>query len=234
MDSVLFRATLATSLVALATTATADEFDYEIRVGYAATDTTQELGLFNTIPPSGGVLVIDSDSDTLAVSGSWFYDGLSDANGPRTRAQFLDRASALTASLSFGEGDSTSVEVRPGDPLFQPQLVSTADFSNDEFGVAVRHVWRDPGFFVHGSINRLEIETQGTSLFAAPIPASTSSFDTASTTYSFGVGYYFAKNTAASLTYTRSDADVDFGAAIDADTWTLGVTHVAALSTDWH
>ncbi|MEM8984590.1 MAG: hypothetical protein AAGC71_16375 [Pseudomonadota bacterium] len=233
MVTAFIRVTSAVTLSLSLTAAYSDDFDYEFRIGYDATDSTAAFG-FATIPPVGGIAITDSDGATLRLAGTWFYGGLSDDKGPRTRAEFLDRASSLSLGLSFTETDTSTVEAGPPAPLLPPQILIEGTTSDDEYGFAVRHVWRDSGYIVNVSVSRGEAEGAATSLFGAPATTVEFDADIDETTYTIGFGYYLSQATAVVLSYARIDTDVAFGGEADVDVWSANLTHVAELNADWH
>ncbi|MEO0576855.1 MAG: hypothetical protein AAF004_15465 [Pseudomonadota bacterium] len=81
----------------------AEEFDYELSVGYSRSE-TDTTSVSTPVIGSAVSNTIGSETNELTLTGTWFFDGLSDDDGPRTRASFVDRASSL--SLRYADASS--------------------------------------------------------------------------------------------------------------------------------
>jgi len=202
--------------------ATAEDYDYELSLSYDRGGSDRSLtAISGGVPtPSLGVSRSSSDSDTVDLSGMWYYSGLSDANGPKSRAAFLSRASSLSFGYSRGD-ESGSFSFRGGN-IFPSTTTGSRDTTIDELSAGLRHVWRDSGWYVLGSFSRVKItsNTEATGITAS------SSFDAKA--YTLGVGKYFGETTALDLTIAQVDPGGSTGTAV-----ALSFTHIGTLGSDW-
>ena len=90
--------------------AAADDYDYEVGLtyGWGQSDSTF-ISTFSGAPtPSPGISTSSSDTDNIDLFGAWYYSGLSDSVGPKSRAAFLNRASSVGLAYSRSDGSSSS------------------------------------------------------------------------------------------------------------------------------
>ncbi len=98
-----------------AATTTAEDYDYGVglRYGMGTFDSTS-IPIVNGVPmPTLGRSTSSSDADNIDLIGAWYYSGLSDSNGPKSRAAFLSRASSFVLGYSRSD-ESGSVESTGG------------------------------------------------------------------------------------------------------------------------
>ena len=128
--------------------ASADEFDYELRFDYDAQRFSSE-DLFSVPVLGGGERSIlfssDQDVDEFRLSGSWFFDGVSDSSGPRSRAAFLSRASSLSVGYSQQLEEFAGTQVS-NDPSIPPTVAR--DNTDSEFlSLDLRYVEPASGWY---------------------------------------------------------------------------------------
>jgi len=198
-----------------AANATAEDYDYELGLSYDRGSSDR----LSTVTGGGGILRNSSDSDTIGLSGLWYYSGLSDANGPKSRAAFLGRASGLY--FGYSRGDESGSFSLTGGGIFAPANGSV-DGRTNELSAGLRHVWRDSGWYVLGSFSRVEMKSNS----VTESVAASSSFDARA--YTLGVGKYFGEATALDLQVAQVDTGNSRGTAV-----ALSFTHIGTLGPDW-
>lgn len=115
-------------LVMMPVIATAEDFDYEINLGFTQIDIDSTVT--TTLPGFPSTTSADDASvRSLSLGGTWFFDGLSDDKGPRAQAAFVDRASSLSARYADISGDADASDI----------------------SLLGRYVWKNSGWFVGGS-----------------------------------------------------------------------------------
>lgn len=196
----------------------ADTYDFEIGLStdhsrsdfFAVALDAQGMPLMPRVTTDGYF-----DSDEVSLTGIWYFDGLSDATGPRARAAFMSRASSV--SLSYARGDRESdATVNPPSPIVFP---ARTDTTSDALLASLRYVSRESGWFATASIGYLSAETS----FGAG-----SGDDTDATLYAAGIGKYIAQSTAVEASIGRTDGDFN-----DQTSYALAVTHIGALGEQW-
>jgi hypothetical protein len=198
--------------------ALAEEYRFEVGAGYANTSfegsqaiTTQGGTVFNSAK---------TDTDDLSVRGSWYFYGLSDDNGPRARAAFVDRASSLSFGYSRSE-QTTRTLITSDDLTFPlPPQDFTFDLDVDAYVLDMRYVHRDSGWFGDAGL----VLTDTSFSLAGSVSDSSDA-----TGWRLGVGKYIFSNTAISAEISQVDAD---GGA-DAETYTAAFTHLGDLGEKW-
>ncbi len=213
------RIAIASALTAgllVAQPAMAEDYNFEFDIGFSSlnydgsqTITTNLGSIFNSN---------DNETDELSLSGTWYFNGLSDDNGPRARATLVDRASSFTFGYSQTDR-SLSTVLTSTDPTFPfPPIDLTINSDDDAFAADFRYVGRDSGWI--GSIGLLTIDTS----VGAPI---NSSFD--ATGWGLGFGKYIAENTTLELEFSQVDADGG------SDASAIGVTfeHLGNFNDQW-
>ncbi len=207
--------TLLTGAVFAVAGAAADDFDFEIGATY---DRTQ-LDAEQTINTNFGTIFNSTDIDTDAYSlfGNWYFAGLSDEKGPRARAAFVDRASALR--VAYARTDvSASASIESTDPAI-PEFDSTFKTKGDAYSLDGRYVWRESGWFAAAGIASVETSLSGTL-------GGGSSTD--STAWRLGVGKYLFENTTLALDYGQSDQDGG-----DATNFSAMFSHLGNMGSTW-
>ena len=205
-----------TAVLLFAPPAMSEEFDFEFEIDYSNVDFEGS----QTITTDGGVIFnsTDIDTDELRLSGTWFFKGLSDEKGPRSRAALIDRASSVRLGYSQTERTFASFlsNTDPSIPL--PPIDTRLESDDDAFVVDMRYINRNSGWI--GSAGLLTADTT----VGAPV---SSSFD--ATGWRLGFGRYVFDNT--TLELEVGGVDVDGGS----DTSTIGVTfeHFGNLVARW-
>jgi len=201
-----------------ATGVVAEEYDYEVSLDYgrSSSDTTFVTTVNGVPDPLLGTGTTASDTDDIDLAGTWYYAGLSDAEGPKSRAAFLSRASAF--SLSYGRRDGSGSFVFSSNGVAPPTSGSNSILSHS-FSANLRHVWRDSSWYLLAGLSQLDTEFESVSNGIA------SSFDRDNTLYSFGVGKYLGKATTVDLNVAGADSG---GGAVAAS-----LQHVGSISQHW-
>lgn len=204
---------LAAATALLASAAVADDFDFEVGVTY---DRTQ-LDAEQTIATNFGTIVNSNDIDTDAWSlfGSWYFAGLSDDNGPRARAAFVDRASVL--QVGWVRSDvSASASVVSSDPAI-PSFEGSFDGDGDAYALDLRYVWQESGWFANAGV----AESDGS--FGGTITGSGDA-----TSWRLGVGKYLFDTTTLALDVSETD-----GNGADATIVALTFSHLGDMGETW-
>lgn len=178
------------------------EYTFEAGFGYERSETSIRDTGFAAIPP-GPVpsLFIDTESSAFEVTGTWFFDGLSDARGPRSRAAFVDRASSLTVLLGDTSSDTDSVlRFPPGGP---PDIRDSFDTDGNSIALSGRYVFESSGWFVTGEFGQLEFDSFGA---GAEVDV-----------FGAGFGKYIGETTTLALSAARAEIDVSGGGGDDTD-----------------
>ncbi len=195
--------------------AQADDFDFEAGLNFFGERFESEADLIIPASPFPVSTFTAVDSDEIAVFGRWFFHGLSDDEGPRARAVFVNRASSL--NLNYVRSESTaSAGLFSQDPAFSPIALPDIDLDIDSFSVDARFVSRQNGWFGEFGIAQARLNSD----FIGE------SFD--ATTLSAGIGKYVAKTTALEVNLATVDADQG-----DATTVAVNFTHLGAISPTW-
>ncbi len=204
----------------IAGTSIAADFNYEVTLDYGrASSDSINISTVNGVPdPSIGTTFISSDSDDFGLTGTWYYSGLSDANGPKSRAAFLSRASGVSIGYSRDES-SSSFDFGGG--IFPP-VAGTAKSSTNAISLRLRHVWRDNGWYVLAGLMSLE------SKISSVLNGNAVSGDADASAYSVGVGKYLGKQTAVELSVSEADAE-----GFDSTNFALSLNHVGSVGSTW-
>ena len=196
-----------------ATTSFADDYAFEIGAAYGRDQfnwSSNAIVSGSPVWPDGSIIsAADSDTDSLDVTGTWYFAGLSDDDGPRARAMFVDRASTLSVAYSRSEA-SNSLVVASDIPNV-PSLDYQDNTSGDSFGAFGRYVNRSGGWFGQ-----------------AGVVTTDSTFDGDATAWSLGVGKYVLDTTALSLDIGHVEREND-----GTDIATLGFTHLGSVGESW-
>ena len=215
----------------LATDGVAGEYSYEAGLSYGSsnTDTTAPLLIVGGNPGTQfGSATSSSDSDLVKLSGSWYYSGLSDKSGPKSRAAFLDRASSVYLAYSYDDlsgSYKTSGLQPPLPPGFLPTPPSTGstDGTTHTLEAGLRHVWEASGWYGLAGVTRSDTEID------TVFDGSAASFDLDATAYTLGIGKYFGQATALDLSVISSDLD-----GHDTTAYSLSFNHVGSLGDSWY
>ena len=199
----------------LAAHASAEEYDFELDVDFGSTNSDFE----STFSPITGGTVFSSssrDTDNLSILGSWYFAGLSDNVGPRARAELVNRASSLTLGYARTEETDKGLTTLVG--ITQPFVPAPYRFESDgdSYGMNLRYVDRDSGWFGGAGWQSSEISFGG----------SVSGLDT--TEWQVGVGKYIFETTTLGLDVTQID-----GRFSDATVVALSFEHLGDLGEDW-
>ena len=203
------------------TDAAAGNYDYEVGLtyGWGESDSTFSSAFGGAPVPSPGISTSSSDTDDINLFGSWYYSGLSDAVGPKSRAAFLSRASSVGLAYSRSDGSSSS-EFTGGGIL--PPVTTSSDTTSNVLSANLRHVWRDSGWYALAGISSADLETNTLSNGIA------ASFDFDSTAYFLGAGKYLGKATTLDLNVATSDSGDSSPTVI-----ALTLSHVGSIGASW-
>lgn len=205
----------------LVTTAAADDYDFQVDLtyGWGQSESTI-IPTVNGVPdPSLGTNRTSSDSDIISLTGVWFYSGLSDAKGPKSRAAFMSRASGIVMSYSRGD-ESGSLEISGG---ILPPASASFDATSDELSLDLRHVWQDSGWFALAGFSRVEVDGESTSIGGG---VSFSSAD--ANGYRLGFGKYLGEATTLELGITTLDVGSSNPTVV-----ALSFSHIGSLGANW-
>lgn len=208
--------------VAAPTSASADNFDYEIGADYdAANQSTRSVVSLDPLIP-GGTIAIRSklDSDNLDLFGTWYFSGVTSNDGPRSRAAFLARASSVSLRYSGLDGDAT-IRVDSIDPTV-PSDTTRSSTSGDTFSATARYVWAGSGWYVLGSLATASLEFDNG--------------DVDADAYTVGIGKYFASRTAIDLSVLHEDSTSSgsiFQSNSSGSAARLALMHVGDLGSTW-
>jgi hypothetical protein len=206
----------------LPATSHADSYNYEIGIEYGADRATTE-SVFES-PFLSGSGRSESDDDGIELFGTWYFDGVSGSDGPRSRAAFISRASSVSFSYLHGNGDSVST-VSFGDPTFPPSTSRTEQTTNN-FSANLRWVWSQSGWYALAGFSSADLELDSESL-ASEINADA---------YSLGFGKYIGDQTTLELSLLRQEAEVSgavLGGSSNSTEVALGFTHIGGLGGEW-
>lgn len=204
-----------------AVSAAAEDYDYELGLTYGWGQVDgRSFTTVNGVPtPSLGVSTASSDSDDIDLTGTWYYSGLSDSDGPKSRAAFLSRASSVKVGYSRGD-ESGSSSFTGGGML--PPVTGTFDSTSDQISLDLRHVWVDSGWYALAGVSRAELE--GDSVINGV--AASSEWDT--TAYALGVGKYLGKATTLDLSVLTLDVGSSNPTVV-----ALTFSHIGSVGETW-
>ncbi len=211
-------AVVAILVVALySTQSVAEEYDYEFGVSYGNSSTDVEWPEAWVGGSPFGSVASSGDSDSLELSGTWYYSSLSEIGGPKSRAAFLGRASSLSVNYSYSDESRSFSTSGLSGPSLPPSLSPTppwtfsADDQSDELEVSLRHVWQSSGWY---------------GLAGAKDFSGLTEFD--GNAYFVGVGKYLGQSTALDVKVLSSDI-LDFGST----GYALSLSHVGSIGSEW-
>jgi len=138
---------MAALAVSMTSAAIADEeYDFEIGLAFdnASMDFYSPAVVSGGIPdPSLGLSTGTGETDIFSLLGTWYFQGLADVDGPRSRAAFLNRASSV--SFGYARGDEDNTASSTGSLL--PPRFSSRKTSTNAFNIDVRYVVPDSGWY---------------------------------------------------------------------------------------
>lgn len=207
---------------ALPATGQADSYDYAIGFLY---DTSHASNAAVFTGPGGLILFeTETDVDELGLVGTWYFDGVQAAAGPRSRAAFISRASGVSVRYARGSGE-TVLLADAGNPVF-PSSVERAEQSSGNLSADLRWVGSGGGWYGLAGVSIADFDQD--SGFA--------SVELSTTDYRLGLGKYVGEQTAVDLSIVRRDADAS-GAVIGGNSTStdvaVGLTHIGDLGRAW-
>ena len=235
------RLSISVTSLLLCTSAGAGDFRFELRAGFEAERLSTAIPLFGGFPEvPDSTVFLDTDTDAVAVSGSWYFSGASDADGPMSRAVFLSRASSVDFAYRRTDVD-TSIAIDPPlqllpAPGFPPPPPDTIirpapgpvqpDFDGDEYSIGGRYVWTDSGWYVFGSASFGDSDV-GEGAFSGSIETRR---------LTAGGGIYVGERTALEVAVLDTNVDISLGETTDSDSATdfaVSITHIGNLGATW-
>ncbi len=198
----------------------ADTYDYEVDLSYSSFDSDSiSFPFIGGFPdPTQGSSETSSSDDEISITGRWFYSGLSDEEGPRSRAAFVSRASSVSATYARLDGDASFVSNVFGNPI-----VASGEQTADTFGVDLRHVWQESGWYVLAGI----AESSADVSFTDP-GGNTSEASGEADAYFAGFGKYLGATTSLDLVVANAEAG-----GSDSTNVALDLTHIGQLNESW-
>lgn len=211
------RSCAAVIALCISMSATGEEFRFSTGLEIS-NENFDSTNIFTAVGPPPTTIVDSTsiDTDTIRVSGQWYFAGLSDERGPRVRAAFVDRAS--TAMLSYTWLDQSLQNIRTSDDPLVPPASFAASPSGGEISLGVRYVNRESGWFGTATLSRADIDLS-TNLGAG-------SFD--ATGWQIGLGKYFWDMTALQFAYGQINGDGN-----DSKSFAIVLNHLGALAGSW-
>ena len=205
-------------LLSITSVSSAEDYDYEINLGFDRTS----LHASQLLTPPGGAIFDsrDVDTDEFSLTGTWYYNGLSDNVGPRARAVFMDRASSL--SIFYQDLEQSFSAFRTNEDPLSPILPAEGQSRSESDSVAVnlRYVDRDSGWL--GSAGWL---TSDSRFFADGMSFDDPSVDAWNVT----VGRYLYDTTALTFGFNKIEGQ----GASDTSTVNAEFTHLGGLGDRW-
>lgn len=188
--------------LAIPAVAWSGDYRYEAGFGFERSEASLTDTGFGFVGPGPGFpsLSVDTESTAFEVRGTWFFDGLSDERGPRSRAAFIDRASSLTVLLGDSSSETDAVLRIPG--ATPPETRDSFDSDGNSYELTGRYVFEPSGWFFTGQLARLEIDTFGAGADVDVLGV--------------GIGKYLGETTTLELSAARAEIDV-FGGGDDTD-----------------
>ncbi|MEM7611226.1 MAG: hypothetical protein AAF270_06090 [Pseudomonadota bacterium] len=193
----------------------AEQYDFEAFAQYQESTTSSRVQVFGQSAPAAS---IEQTTDTIRLGGTWFFDGLTIAAGPRSQAAFLDRASSISLAYADGSTDTDVENFNVGSPI----IVSDVQQDIRSFDASTRYVWQNTGWFATGQYSVQDLDVAGID------------FDT--TVIGAGFGKYIGERTTLALTALRGEIEVSDGASSNNDVDTgvaIGAKHLGDLGSTW-
>lgn len=211
-----------TGLVALLSFAvSAEPFEFEVGATYDTANFASSLeGPIPSLPLPNLFLGSDSDTDEIALSGAWFFDGVNTTTGPLSRAPFLSRASSLSLAYAQSDGDVNTL-LSTGDPLV-PATTSVTRTESELFAARLRYVWPASGWYGLAELSTGDVESR----------TSLGRFKVDTDVLTVGVGKYVGERTALDLRVSRVEEDSrSFTSAFTATETKLTLSHIGDVAS---
>lgn len=209
--------------VALSEIGHADNYDYQIGISYDASRASSE-SVF-AVPIVDSIRVeSDSDNDEIGLHGTWFFDGVAASSGPRSRAAFIGRASAVSLSYTRGNGDSVST-LSSTDPAF-PSSTDRSELETNRVSANLRWVWAESGWYGLAGWSRADSETSSEFV----------SIDSTADAYNVGVGKYIGSQTTLEVSVVHLDSDASgpvIGGNSTSTETAVAFSHIGSLGRAW-
>ncbi len=198
----------------------ADTYDYEVDLSFNSFDSDSiSFPIIGGVPdPTQGSSETSSSDDEIAITGRWYYTGLSDEEGPRSRAAFVSRASSFSFTYSRLDGDTTF-----SSNLFGLPVTASGEQTADTLGVDVRHVWKDSGWYVVAAIAESEADLS----FTDPSGNTTEASGEADA-YLAGFGKYLGDTTALDIVVANTEAGGSNNVNVR-----VSFSHIGDLNENW-
>ena len=196
----------------------AEEYEFELDVAFGSSDFDGR----NIVTTDGGTIFNagTTDTDEFSVFGTWYFNGLTDDEGPRARAALFSRASSLTLGLGRAEQSNTFVVVNndPTLPFSIPDLNNTFESDGDLYSAAFRYVDQDSGWFGTVGLESSDTDTNG-------FVSETNDIEQ----WRVGVGKYIYSSTTLSV----EAGQIDYGVGADASVYRISLEHLGNIGRDW-
>ena len=209
------RAAHAVAISILASSASAEDFSWQLSGTYGET----ELAPF-------------ADTERTMLDATYYVDPVDDSRGPYALAPFLNRSSRVTAGITNEKTTITTPVISVG--ALPPGNPTTMDVTEEAAGLTVggRYVWPNSGWYVGASYRDADTDREPTS------PESRQETTTAD--YQLFGGRYFGESTSLDLAAgaTRQATQLTItcltslclsgstATQIDTDDWSIGALHV--------
>lgn len=201
----------------IVSTSMAEEYNFEVGLDF---DSMSFDGSESILEPGGTIFSLNGlDTDMSRVFADWYFVGLSDDNGPRARAEFVDRASSFSIAYTYSDQSGTLFR-RSDDPATPlPPLDQALNDSGQAFAADFRYVDRESGWFGEAGIVSSETLLGGIAL------DSISRGDG----WNIGVGKYVFETTSLSVNL----GEVDNESVLDGSFVGLDFSHLGDLGERW-
>lgn len=212
--------------IVFSTSGHADTYNYELGILYGAshTSTVSTVSFGPVLPAEPIRLESDTDTDDFSVFGTWYFDGVTSTDGPRSRAAFLGRASALSLSYMRSTGDTKSTLIS-SDPAI-PSFMDRSDQSANSFSANLRYIWPESGWYGLASLSRAD----------ANFDSGSGSADISADAYSLGVGKYIGSQTTLDLSVVRLESEASgfvIGGNSASTEAAIAYSHIGSLGRTW-
>lgn len=200
--------------------ASADNYDHEVDLSFSSFDSDSiSFSFVGGVPdPTQGSSTSSTSDDELSITWRWFYTGLSDEEGPRSRAEFVSRASSVSLGYSRLDGDSSFAS-----NLFGFPISGSGEQTADTVGVDLRHVWKDSGWFVQAGIARSNADASFTDS-----QGNTANASAEGEVYLLGFGKYLGPTTSLDIVL----ADAEIGGSSNPNV-AVSFSHIGELGNNW-
>ncbi len=203
-----------------AASASADTYDYEVSLDFNSVDSGSiSFPVIGGVPdPTQGSSQTSTSDDDFSITGRWYYTGLSDDKGPRSRAAFVSRASSVSLNYSRLDGDTSFTSNFFGSPF-----TGSGEQTADTFGVDLRHVWQESGWYALAGIATSQADVSFTDSLGGTAEASAEA-----DAYFVGFGKYLGDTT--TLDVVVADADVD---GSNNTNFAVDFSHIGEWNENW-